>query len=86
MEREGVKDALDTRRRHEDAVTIARLRILLGQSRNAESDSKDRNSKSMNTLGSVKQSLERQLPDTCVCLPLVVSPRWENLLANMAFT
>ena len=50
-DREGMKDALETRRRHADAVTSARLRMLRGDSRDAESDSTDDdNTKSLKTL------------------------------------
>ena len=38
MDREGAKDALETRRRHEDAQTSARMRMLLGGSRMGKSD------------------------------------------------
>ena len=57
-----MRDALDIRRRHEDAITSARLRILLGQSRDAMRDSTDRNSKSLNTLSGVmlREKLEQK--------------------------
>ena len=51
MDREGVKHALETKRMQEDARTSARLRMLLGASRDAVSDStRDDNPEDSKTL------------------------------------
>ena len=39
----------------------------------------------MTTMDSVRQSLGRQLPGTCVFLPLVANQRWGILLTSMDF-